>query len=299
MFLMPRILLIAALCAVPTVAFGQFGEGGASPAPFEPVGGAETSEEVDASDAVDATETTDESTASEEGGPERFDRPGVAPIEGTEATDEEVDAASAADEAADAIAVTMTSEESEQLTAQLQQLRLDMESRLNALEARLDAQIARVETLASTTITARKPAEDTEELEAAAKARDTAVAQLRDDLTNLRDEVTGQLQELADAGNGSDAGAAQTVQRPNEGHRLRIHNSTGAEQPLFVNGVQWTVRSDEWTSVPILRGSVTVHRPGHEPLEITESEIDWQTDKRGYFIDYDLDGHAVQGTAVN
>jgi hypothetical protein len=166
-----------------------------------------------------------------------------------------------------------------------------MQQRLAALERRLDDQTARLEALSSTT----QPAEPADA--AAAQQQSEQVAQLKQDLEKLRSDVTAQLNALAPGPAGETTTAARPVVTV-EAHRLRIHNTTGVEQPISINGVQWTVRADEWSSVPIPRGPVTVHRPGLEPLEIAAEQIAWQSDRRGYFFDYDLDAHRVAAPAA-
>jgi hypothetical protein len=302
-----RIFLLAALCSLPSLASAQQFPSGdeKQPAPGEPNGAA-----------ADASEDSQNV--------ERFDRR-VAPIEGTapadvdlgEATDlgqptqvppqspggegatgrsDATDGTPRAGDDGDLPAAPGEPTEAAarpDLQAEFQKLRDEIDRRLVALERRLDEQTARIEAIDATAIAAARPAEGAGEMNAEqAQQRQDQVAQLRQDLEQLRIDVGEQLREVA----GAPAGETTTAARPVvtvEAHRLRIHNTTGVEQPISINGVQWTVRADEWSSVPIPRGPVTVHRPGYEPLEIANEQIDWQSDRRGYYFDYDLDEHRV------
>jgi hypothetical protein len=304
MLRMSRIFLLAALCSLPSFSPAQqFPTGeGKQPAPGEP-----------------SIAATDESE-----GVERFDR--VAPIEGTapaevdlresteldEPTDvppQSPDAESAAGRSAGTTDDPQAGDSGDlpgepteaaagaDLAAQFQQLRNEIEQRLAALEQRLDQQIARIDALDATTIAAARPAEGAEAMEdAEAPPREDQVAQLKQELEQLRIDIGAQLREISDAPAGETTTAARPVVTV-EAHRLRIHNTTGVEQPISINGVEWTVRADEWSSVPIPRGPVTVHRPGYDPLEVTAEEIAWQSDRRGYYLDYDLDEHRVEQPA--
>jgi hypothetical protein len=303
MLRMSRIFLLAALCSLPSFAPAQqFPTGdGKQPAPAEPNGAA----------------------ADDSQGVERFDR--VAPIEGTEPAEVDLREATelgeptevppqspAGEDAAGRSAGTTGNPQADDsgdlpaapgeptkaatrpdLQAQFQQLRNEIDQRLAALEQRLDQQIARIDALDATTIAAARPVEGAEAMEGAeAPRRQDQVAQLKQDLEQLRIDIGAQLREIADAPAGETTTAARPVVTV-EAHRLRIRNTTGVEQPISINGVEWTVRADEWSSVPIPRGPVTVHRPGWEPLEIVAEQIDWQSDRRGYYFDYDLDEHRV------
>lgn len=301
MIRMSRILLLAALCGLPSFAVAQEFPAGEEkqPAPGEPSGaaaeGSETIERFDRGiQPIAGTEPaaeTDLGEATELG--EATDEPptpaGEAAAPAGVGADEDQSPTPASDVPAEPTAAVPASE----LRAEFQKLRQEMEQRLVALERRLDEQVARIDALNATTITAAKPAEGAEAMDnEAAQQRDEQLAQLRQDLEQLRSDLTGQLREITDA----PAGETTTAARPAvtvEAHRLRIHNTTGVEQPISINGVQWTVRADEWSSVPIPRGPVTVNRPGHEPLEIAAEQIDWQSDRRGYYFDYDLDEHRL------
>lgn len=269
---MSRAAWMVVILALPITAFGQAGDSGTDdqqPAPGEPGTGADTSDGV-----------------------ERYERD-VSPIVGTEPSED-------ADETPDVAATPDATE----MAGQIRQLRLDFETRLKALESRLDEQIQRIDALSSMTVTAKKPVgEAGDEEDAAAReveqtAREAQVTQLKSELKEFREEVTRQLNALSAARSGGTTVDAAKVPDPaTSSHRLRIHNTSGVEQPLYVNGVQWTVRADEWSSVPIPRGPVTVHRPGMGPLEVPADEIDWQSDQRGFFVNYDFDSHQVERPA--
>jgi hypothetical protein len=290
MIRMSRILLLAVLCGLPSLALAQGVPAGEEqqPAPGEP-GGA-------SSDPADEIE--------------RFDR-SVSPIEGTEPTDNtelgeatDVPPVSASGESvgSDNSPTTdapgsgdrpVVSDEptgplpEPSLAVELQKLKEEIDQRLIAMERRIDEQTVRIEALAQA-----KPVEGSEQMQAAATARDTELAQLKEELQQLRSQIAGQLAGVADGAAGETTTAARPV-TGGEAHRLRIHNTTGVEQPISINGVQWTVLADEWSSVPIPRGPVTVNRPGQESLQVSLEAIEWQSDKRGYYVDYDLDGHQV------
>ena len=80
-------------------------------------------------------------------------------------------------------------------------------------------------------------------------------------------------------------------------YRLRIRNTTGQEHPLFVNGVQWTIRADEWTYIPIPLGPVALRRPGADPIDVAEDHVQWKSDNRGFYVDYDLNLNQVSVAA--
>lgn len=294
------ILMLSALCGLPSLAVAQdFPAGGEKqPAPGEPSSAtADSAESIEKFERIapiegtapaaiepaevtelgEATEVPPASTAS--GAPEgSSDATGENP-----ARDDISDLPAAPGEPAAAVAQG-------DLRDELQKLRETIEQRLAALERRLDEQSTRLETLSSTTRAAAQPAEALDGAEA--QQRSDEVALLKQELEKLRSDITAQFDALATAPAGETTTAARPVVTV-EAHRLRIHNTTGVEQPISINGVQWTVRADEWSSVPIPRGPVTVHRPGQEPLEVAAEQIDWQSDRRGYFFDYDLDEHRL------
>jgi hypothetical protein len=80
-------------------------------------------------------------------------------------------------------------------------------------------------------------------------------------------------------------------------YRLRIRNTTGQEQPLYVNGVQWTIRADEWTFVPLPLGPVAIRRPDAAPIDVAEDHVQWKSDNRGFYVDYNLDLNQVSVAA--
>jgi hypothetical protein len=102
---------------------------------------------------------------------------------------------------------------------------------------------------------------------------------------------------VASSGDGSGTGVLGTMQPGAVQYRMRIHNTTGVEQPITVNGVQWLVRADEWTYVPVPYGPITVHKSGHAPLEIVEQASQWQRDDRGFYVAYDLGNHQLEAAA--
>ncbi len=115
----------------------------------------------------------------------------------------------------------------------------------------------------------------------------------------VNQENSNRLQELAAAaagtgesptlwGNSQSSEASRNQHFENMRYRLRLHNNTGREQPLYVNGVLWSVRNEEWSFVPLPKGPVTVQRPGFDPIELAEGDIRWTADRRGFFIEYDL-----------
>ncbi len=135
----------------------------------------------------------------------------------------------------------------------------------------------------------------------------TQLRELLDDQQTLTQENTKRLQELAGATQGTDSGptlwgnsqpseSARNSHFENMRYRLRIRNATGKEQPLTVNGVLWSVLDQEWSFVPVPPGPVTVQRPGLEPVELRENEIQWKSDHRGFFVEYDLSTNGVTGT---
>jgi len=279
---MSRAVWLALVFALPMTTSGQESDTSGSekqPAPGEPGASTDPAGEV-----------------------ERYDRD-VSPIVGTEPQDNAVGAEEDTGdvdgaESPDGTLETRTTTDATQLADQMRQLRQDVEARLKALESKLDLQIERIDSLASMTVTANKPVEDADARDAQDMAREAQITQLKAELQQLRETVTRQLDELAATRSGEKTVEAAKVPDPaTTSHRLRIHNTTGVEQPLYVNGVQWTVRADEWSSVPIPRGPVTLHRPGLDPLEVSADEIGWQSDERGFFLSYDFDAHQVHQPA--
>lgn len=117
----------------------------------------------------------------------------------------------------------------------------------------------------------------------------------------LAEDNAARLKDLAASGGGSPSVLGNMQSSPavrdelyeNTRYRLRIRNTTGSEQPLYVNGVLWNVRNEEWTFAPIPKGPVNVQQPNHTPVEIAESEIQWKADRRGYYVEYDLESNTV------
>jgi hypothetical protein len=77
---------------------------------------------------------------------------------------------------------------------------------------------------------------------------------------------------------------------------LRIRNSTGSVQSLWVYGVLWTVRRNEVSYVPVPPGPVTVRRRfDPRPKVIVDDNVRWVDDKLGYYVEYDY----KSGTLTN
>jgi hypothetical protein len=263
MLRMSRIVLTAALCTLPTLAWGQLELDG--PAPAEP-GNKSDSAATDAEEPEKFERSTDEEEE-------------VAPIPGT--TTAQAEPTAAGDTAA-------LLAEIESLRKQLAQLKADLE----LLQA------------------------DHDELEIAVGDHATAINEHAQGLKVISEDQTVQAKKITDlqagqeqlAGDLADVGETRSAAKipadmtdeaareellRNTRYRLRIHNTTAAEQPVSINGVEWLVRADEWSFVPVAQGPVTVRRAGKELLEI-EGELDqWQSDDRGFHIDYDLDSHQV------
>lgn len=267
MLRMSRIVLTAALCTLPTLVWGQLD--GPSPAPAEPGGAADS--------AAPGAEKPEKYTRAGEDGEE------IAPIPGT--TSSEAEPTAAADTAELLAEIASLRKELSQLKADLEALRADHEELNIAVGEHATA--------------INEHAKGIQVIDKDLTVNTQKIA----DVQTEQKQLAGELADIAASGDTRSAAkipgdmtddAAREELLRNTRYRLRIHNTTGVEQPLSINGSEWLVLADEWSYVPIPQGPVTVRRGGYEPLVIDGLADQWQADDRGFHIDYDLDGHRVE-----